>query len=137
MARKHARSRLSNGSSILPTSDGRSLWARLFRDTYAALIAHCGGEDAISETRRMAARRVAALEAELIYLEDQFASKREQGKSPDNESLALYGTLADRQRRLSDSLGWERKAKDITPDLQSYLSGKARHRSELDGELVE
>lgn len=85
----------------------------------------------------MAARRVAALEAELIYLEDQFASKREQGKSPDREDLALYGTLADRQRRLSDSLGWERKAKDVTPDLQSYITGRARHRVDLDGELVE
>lgn len=52
------------------TVDGRSIWARLFRDSYLALLAHCGGADAVSDTKRMAARRVACLEAELIHLED-------------------------------------------------------------------
>src|SRR4051794_35789318 len=93
------RSRIANGNALLP-SDNRSMWARIMRDTLATLIAHCGGEDLISDTRRLAARRVAALEAELIFLEDKFATARAAGAEPPADALDLYGRLADRQRRL-------------------------------------
>jgi hypothetical protein len=49
------RRRLTNGTSFLPTADGRSVWARIARDTYAALIVHCGGNDLISEPQRLIA----------------------------------------------------------------------------------
>jgi len=114
------RSRVSNGSSLLPNCDGRSLWARLMRDTLQNLQAHCGGE--LSETQRLAARRVSTLEAELVYLEDKFAQARAEGCEPDVVDLDLYGRLADRQRRLAEAaLGWRRVARDITPSLSEYL----------------
>jgi hypothetical protein len=105
--------------------DGRSTWARLFRDTYSALAVHCGGLDRLSETRRLAARRVATLEAELVHLEDKFATARAAGGEPDPAMLDLYGRLADRQRRLAEPLGWERTARDVTPTLAEYLTTKA------------
>lgn len=49
------------------------------RDTYRAVIQHCGGDGAISELERMAARRIGALEAELIHMEDKFATIRAAG----------------------------------------------------------
>ena len=44
--RKSGRSRIANGGgSLLPTTDGRSLWARIRRDTYRDIVVHCGGDD--------------------------------------------------------------------------------------------
>lgn len=122
-----ARSRMPNANSLLPKQDGRTVWARIMRDTLASLIAHCGGDNFISDTRRLVARRVAALEAELIFAEDNFAQARADGGEPSPDMLDLYGRLADRQRRLADALGWDRdkkNAKDITPDLSDYLKSR-------------
>ena len=110
------RSRVGNGSALLPNVDGRSVWARLMRDTLQSLQVHCGGE--LSETQRLAARRVSTLEAELVFLEDKFAQARADGCEPDIVELDLYGRLADRQRRLAESaLGWQRTPRDVTPTL--------------------
>ena len=62
------RSRVTAGLTLLPSIDGRSTWARIMRDTYHAMLAHAGGADYVSETKRLMARRVAACEAELIRL---------------------------------------------------------------------
>jgi hypothetical protein len=40
--------------------------------------------------------------------------------------IDLYGMLCDRLGRLFGRLGLERKSKDVTPDLRSYLAGKDR-----------
>jgi hypothetical protein len=61
--RKSGRSRIANGGgSMLPTTDGRSLWARIRRDTYRAIVGMCGGVDMVSETQSLMARRVGTLE---------------------------------------------------------------------------
>lgn len=119
-AKPTARCRVSNGSSLLPTVDGRSIWARLMRDQLAALIAHLGGADHTTETLRATARRAACLEAELVHLEDRFAQIRADGDEPDASALDLYGRLADRQRRLHEVLGWQRTARDVTPTVDQY-----------------
>lgn len=59
-ASKFARSRITTGTALLAGIDGRSHWARIMRDTLNAIVAHCGGYDEISETRRMMARRAGA-----------------------------------------------------------------------------
>src|SRR6516165_2449430 len=108
------RSRITNGSALLPTVDGRSPWARVMRDTYRAVIQHCGGDDAISELERMVARRIGALEAELVHMEDGFATLRAAGGEPDATSLDLYSRLSNTQRRHSEAIGWARRPRDVT-----------------------
>ena len=125
-AKPYARSRVTNGSSLLPTVDGRSIWARLMRDQLAALLAHCGGN--VSETMRATCRRAAALEAELVHLEDAFARAHAEGGEPDASALDLYGRLADRQRRLHEVLGWQRTPRDITPMPLDYARQFAEAR---------
>jgi hypothetical protein len=117
--RKAGRSKIANGSgSMLPTTDGRSLWARIRRDTIQAIVVGmCGGADMASETQTLMALRVGTLEAELVFIEDKFAATRAAGGEPDAATLDLYGRLADRQRRLADPLGWERRPRDVTPTL--------------------
>jgi hypothetical protein len=117
------RSRLTNGSELLPGTDARSTWARLFKDVTLSLEAHCGGE--LSETERMTARRAAALEVELCHLEADFAQQRAAGKAPDAATLDLYSRLAGGQRRHLEALGMQRKAKEVLPTLGEYLKGKS------------
>jgi hypothetical protein len=115
------KSRITNGSSILPRVDGRCLWVRLMKETLQSLRVHCGGE--LSETQRLMARRVSTLEAELVFLEDEFAQARTEGREPDIFRLDLYGRLADRQRRLAEAaLGWQPTARDVTPTLSEITA---------------
>jgi hypothetical protein len=110
-------SKVRNGTHLLPINDGRSIWARLLSETFHALLAHCGGEDFVSETQRLVCRRIGTLEAELVFMEDKFAATRAAGGEPDPATVDLYGRLADRQRRLADPLGWQRTPRDVTPTL--------------------
>jgi len=121
--RKH-RSRITNGSKLLPSVHEQSVWARIMRDTLDAVVAHCGGVDNVSELKRMQARRVAALEAELIHIEDRIATAHAAGDEPDVATLDLYGRLANGQRRHCEALGWERTPRDVTPSLASYIESK-------------
>jgi hypothetical protein len=91
------------------------------RDTLNAITSHCGGEDIISETKRMMARRAACLETELIFLESKFASIRASGGEPSLAEVEIYGRLAGNQRRIAEALGWERTARDVTPTLAEYI----------------
>src|SRR5690606_7046823 len=70
------RSRLTNGRQLLPGVDGRSLWARLYRDTQQALTDHLGGDSRTSEPQRLLIRRCTALEVELLALESRFTQAR-------------------------------------------------------------
>jgi hypothetical protein len=72
----YGRSAVTNGSTLLPGVDGRTIWARRFRDLLSQHFADLGGEDAVSEAERSIARRATALEIELERLELKFATAR-------------------------------------------------------------
>jgi hypothetical protein len=111
--------------TLLPSIDGRSTWARIMRDTYSAMISHAGGADYVPETKRLLARRIAAIESECVHLEDKFALAHARGGEPAVSDLELYGRLTGQQRRCLEALGWERTQRDITPpDLATYIATK-------------
>jgi hypothetical protein len=128
--RANQRNRVFNGSDLLPTADARSVWARLMKESYRGLIVHCGGDDTISETERMSARRSAMLEAELVFLEDKFATLRAANGEPTPADLDLYGRLADRQRRINETLGWQRTPRSVGPSLGELLAADAREQQQ-------
>lgn len=79
----------------------------------------------------MTIRRVAALEAELVHLEDKFARERAEGKEPSAADLDLYSRLANGQRRHFEAIGYERRAKDISPpSVEAYLAHKRAQEAE-------
>lgn len=92
------------------------------RDVQGAVIAHCGGEGSVSETQRLAVRRVAVLEAELVFFEDQFAKARQAGEIPPPADLTLYATMANAQRRFCEALGWRPMQRDVTPSLEQFTA---------------
>ena len=117
-----ARSAVTNGSAVLPGVDGRSTWVRRLRDLMALHIADLGGDGAISEAERSIVRRAATLTVELERLELGFATDGESSAA----QLDLYQRTANSLRRLLESVGLKRRARDITPpNVDQYLSHQA------------
>ena len=107
--------------------DGRSIWARMFADYYASLIAQLGGEQVISEARRMLCRRASLFEVELNIIEGELAKLRGQGnmkmlaRKIALEWLAQYTTMVNSQRRVLEAVGLNRVAREM-PSLSSYIA---------------
>ncbi len=116
-----SRSRISNGSAVLPGVDGRSTWVRRLRDLITLHLADLGGDDAVSEAERSIIRRVATLTVELERLEAVFAVAGE--ASPDQ--LDLYQRTAGNLRRLLEAVGLQRRARNVTPSVAEYIAGLA------------
>jgi hypothetical protein len=116
--KSRARSRVSNGSTqFLDSVDGRSALARRYRDILADLSSDLGGN--LSAAKLMICRRAATI---AVWCE-QVESKMAEG---DEINVAEFTTASNALRRLLADLGLERKAKDVTPDLQTYLQSKGR-----------
>jgi len=122
VSKRQARSRLSNGTHILPGVDGRSTWVRRLRDLMGLHLADLGGEDATSEAERSIIRRAATLTVELERLELRFARAGE--ASP--EEIDLYQRTASTIRRLHEAVGLQRRPRDVTPSLADYLGRAER-----------
>jgi hypothetical protein len=114
------RSKVSNGLKLLPGLDGRSTWARRFHDLCAAHASDCGGPDSLSEAQISLIRRSAALEVTLEKLETDMANGVE-------VNLDLYSRVAGHLRRILETVGVRRVAKDVTPKLADIL---LRHQQE-------
>jgi hypothetical protein len=102
--------------------DGRSTWVRRLRDLIGLHLSDLGGDDAVSEAERSIVRRAATLTVELERLEADFAVAGE--AQPDQ--LDLYQRTANSLRRLLESVGIERRPRDVTPTLSQYLASKER-----------
>jgi hypothetical protein len=108
------RSRVTNGRQLFVEADGRSPWARRLRDLIEAHIADLGGPFVLSEAQRSLIRRASTIELELEQLEGQLS----EGKAA---NLAIYATAAGHLRRILETLGIERRARDVTLTLGQVL----------------
>ncbi len=107
------RSRMTNGTALLPDIDGRSALARRFKDITSGILADQGGADQCSESRLQLVRRFAAA----AVLAEQLESRLANGEQIDIQDHALLcSTLA----RLASRIGIERRARDVTT-LADYL----------------
>jgi hypothetical protein len=114
------RSKVTNGSAVLPGVDGRSTWVRRLRDLIALHLSDLGGIDQASEAEKSVIRRAATLTVELERLEAKFAEAGEATPA----DLDLYQRTAGNLRRLLESVGIQRRPKDITPSLASIIEGR-------------
>jgi hypothetical protein len=105
---------------LLSGVDGRSVWARRLRDLIDIHIEDLGGSDAVTAAERSIVRRASTLTVELERMEARFALAGEASA----EELDLYSRTAGNLRRLLESVGLQRRAKDITPDLRDYVSAR-------------
>ena len=119
-----ARSRIGNGSSLFLASaggeplDGRTLMARVFRDTLESIVSDMGGREMISEGEFQLARRAAALSVECLRAETYQAAGREL-------DIENYCRATNALARTLSCIGLGRRQRDVTPDLRTYLDGFA------------
>jgi hypothetical protein len=113
----NVRSAVTNGKSLFVEADGRSAWARRYKDLVEAHVADLGGIDQLSEAQKQLVRRAATIEAEL---------ERQEGALSAGESIDLdaFGRGTNTLRRLLETLGLQRVAKNVTPSLADII---ARH----------
>jgi len=111
------RRRVDNGSALLPGIDGRSAWVRRAKEIIAAHLSDLGGEDNASAAERSIIRRASTLTVELEMLEAQFATAGQASA----EQLDLYQRASSALRRLLESIGIERRARDVSPTLSDVF----------------
>jgi hypothetical protein len=124
-ARK-ARSRVTNGVAILPGIDGRSVWARRLRDLVKLHLSDIGRRSVASEAEFSIVRRASAITVELERLELRFAEANLAGQPPDPVDFDLYLRGANSLRRLLESVGLQRRPRDVTPNVATYLGNIER-----------
>ncbi len=113
------RSAVSNKTTLFVAADGRSLWARRYRDIYEAHILDLGGSDGLSEAQLQMCRRAASLALEAERLEGRLAD------GDATVDVDLLGRLCGHLSRLYKTLGIKRMPREIGPtDLHSYLEAK-------------
>jgi hypothetical protein len=112
------RSRITNGKLLPGIVDERSAWVRRCKDVIAS---HLSDIPDATAAERSIIRRASVLTVELERIEAKFATA---GEANDYE-LDLYQRTANSLRRLLESVGLERRAKDIGPTLADYLQQQA------------
>jgi len=102
--------------TILQGVDMRTHGGRRFKELCADLADHLCEDPTAPQLAII--RRAAAL---AVWCE-QAEAEQAQGGGFD---VSSYTTAANTMRRLLSDLGLERRARDVTPDLQSYIRGRA------------
>ncbi len=128
------RSRATSRKALsIAGGDLRKAWARRFSDILDGHIADMGGEANVSQAELSIARRAATITVELERLESKFAS----GEANDRD-LDLYQRASGNLRRLLESVGLQRRQRDVTPTLQQYIAARYGQADDMiEGEVVE
>jgi hypothetical protein len=111
------RSAKTNGRRAFVDGDGRGPWARRWKDLQALYIddLSSGAVSTLSEFQLGLIATAATLRCELERLEGKLSLG-------EDINLDVFGRLAGHYRRICESLGLERRKRDVTPDLQTYLA---------------
>src|SRR5262245_64594322 len=111
---KRIRSAVTNGRRLFVDGAGNSAWSRRYRDLVTGHIADMGGRDLLSEAQLSLVKRAAAIEIELERMEGALSA----GALVD---LDLFTRSASHLRRLFETLGVERRPRDVSlMTLQEY-----------------
>jgi hypothetical protein len=120
------RSAVTSGRQLFISGDPQSAWSRRFHDL---VIGHCndlGGFDVLSDARISLIRRASSIECELERLDALLST----GAAV---NLDCYGRAASHLRRILETLGLDRKVRDVTPDgveIEPFSPMRARWQAE-------
>jgi hypothetical protein len=114
---KRVRSKVTNGGRTFVNGDGRSPWARRWRDLIEAHARDISpdGISHLSEAQRSLIKRAATLECQLEGLEGALS----EGLSV---SISHYAMASGHLKRILEALGIERRQKNL-PTLSDVLRG--------------
>lgn len=125
-----SKSRVSNGTELLPGVDGRTSLAKRYRDIASQIIVDQGGEDRLAEARLQLIRRFSAA----AVLAEQMEARMVLGEQID---INLHALLTSSLVRVASKIGINRRAKEIVPTLKHYLEVKADEDEDDDGDPKE
>jgi hypothetical protein len=118
---KKLRSAITNGSAVLMAGvDHRSAKVRRLLDLIRAHENDLGGEGHVTESECRLIRRAAMITLQLELMDTKFAQL---DKEVSDKALDTYGRMSNTLRRLLESLGLQRRSRDVTPSLSSILRG--------------
>jgi hypothetical protein len=117
-------------ASWLDGGDKRGPVARRFRDLVALVTSDLGGPTELSEAQRQIIRRIASL---AVWCESQ------EGRMADGDEINIneFQRTSNSLRRLCESIGLQRRAKDVTPSLNEYMASKCRQPDDAEYEEAE
>jgi hypothetical protein len=104
---RRPRSAITSGRKLFTEGDPNSAWSRRYHDLVVGHCSDLGGIDALSDAQLSLIRRAASIECELERLDAMLSTGAE-------VSLDVYGRGASHLRRILESLGLERKCRDVT-----------------------
>ena len=111
-----------NSRSLFAEADGRTPWARRFRDLVALFVDDAGGLSRMTELKLAIIRRAAALAVECERLEGELA----EGRPIDVDA---YARISSHLRRIAESIGLDRASRDVTPTLDEIISSTRAKRA--------
>jgi hypothetical protein len=113
------RSAVTSGRQLFIDGNPHSAWSRRFHDLVLGHVSDLGGADLLSEAQFSLIRRAAAIECELERLDARLSI----GEPVDLDS---YGRCAGHLRRLFETIGVERRARDVTPSWSDIAAEIAK-----------
>jgi hypothetical protein len=118
------RSKATNGKTLFADGgDMRGPWARRLRDVLSLHLSDLGGLDMVSEAEKSLARRAAVLTVQLEKMESKFSVG-------DDDDLDLYQRTAGNLRRLLESLGLQRRQREVSTPLRERFAREAVEHTE-------
>ncbi len=111
------RSAVTNGRRSFVVGDGNSPWARRHRDLAELYLDDLGPRETLSEAEISLAKRAATLACECECMD----GKLSMGEDVD---LDLYARVAGHLRRIHETIGIKRAARNVTPDLREYIRSR-------------
>jgi hypothetical protein len=121
-------SAVSSGRRMFVHGDASSAWSRRYRDIVAGHVSDLGGRSALSEAEISLIKRVSTLELEC----EQFEGQLSMGQVID---LDLFQRMTNSLRRTLETLGIERKPRDVTLDgveIEPFSPMRARWQAEAE-----
>ena len=112
--KRKGKSRITNGSCLLPDVPGTNPWVRRCRDIITGYVEQLNGSATAAE--RAVIRRIAVLEIEMERRESMFAKAGEASDS----ALDVYQRASGNHRRLLESIGIGKSK----PQQQTMASGR-------------
>lgn len=108
-------SAVSSGRRLFVLGNGNSPWSRRYRDLVRLHEQDISGGVALSQAQQSLVRRAAAIECELELMEGRLSL----GQDVD---LDVFTRSASHLRRILETLGLERRARDVTPSVAAYVA---------------
>jgi hypothetical protein len=125
---KRPRSAVTSGRQMFVQGDPNSAWARRYHDLVVRHVRDLGGQDMLSEAQLSLIRRATSIECELERLDAMLSTGAE-------VDLDAYGRAASHLRRILETLGIERKCRDVTLDgveVDVFSPMRARWQAEAE-----